>query len=188
MPAGGEDPGRVPSRRSLDTCANQPRLETENAVLAAVVNTAPTDPPVTVRDWPDPTLRAGWVMVRVIRAALNRLDAMTLAERHTLARPAVIGSDAAGVVTAIGAHASAVDQGPSRRHAGQAGASAAHDDGDAGYGGMCRCRRAVARDRDILIGRQCERRLVTRSARQELPATQRTPLPETGMLHDITRQ
>ena len=125
MPAAGEDPGRVPRRRSLDTCANQPRLETENTVLAAVVNTAPTDPPVTVRDWPDPTLRAGWVMVRVIRAALNRLDAMTLAERHTLARPAVIGSDAAGVVTAIGAHASAVDQGPSRRHAGQAGASEA---------------------------------------------------------------
>jgi NADPH:quinone reductase-like Zn-dependent oxidoreductase len=42
------------------------------------------------------------VIVRVLAAALNRLDEMTVAERSDLPAPAVIGSDAAGVVVAVG--------------------------------------------------------------------------------------
>lgn len=57
---------------------------------------------VSVQDWPDPPRRDGEVLVRVVRAAINRLDQMTVDERADLPDPAVIGSDAAGVVEHVG--------------------------------------------------------------------------------------
>ena len=69
---------------------------------AAIVTPHLADPPVSVADWPDPTVPTGWVLVRVIRAALNRNDALWLEARDELPRPSVIGSDAAGVVAAVG--------------------------------------------------------------------------------------
>jgi zinc-binding alcohol dehydrogenase/oxidoreductase len=72
------------------------------SMLASVLNTGRDDPPVSVQQWPVPELQPGWVLIRVVRAALNRLDEMTVAERCELPDPAVIGSDAAGVVVAVG--------------------------------------------------------------------------------------
>lgn len=70
---------------------------------AAVLSPDPNSDPILVREWPDPDVPEGWVLVRLVRAALNRLDAMTVADRESLERPSVIGSDGAGVVVALGA-------------------------------------------------------------------------------------
>lgn len=70
---------------------------------AAVTHPGATDPPVSAEAWPDPDVPAGWVLVRLERAALNRNDRMTLRDRGSLPGPAVIGSDGAGVVAAVGA-------------------------------------------------------------------------------------
>jgi zinc-binding alcohol dehydrogenase/oxidoreductase len=71
-------------------------------MLASVLSTGRHDPPVSVQQWAVPELRPGWVLVRVVHAALNRIDEMTVAARFELPEAAVIGSDAAGVVVAVG--------------------------------------------------------------------------------------
>lgn len=57
---------------------------------------------ISVRDWPYPQPRDGEVVVRVVRAALNRNDQMTVEKRGDLPSPVVIGADAAGVVEEVG--------------------------------------------------------------------------------------
>jgi zinc-binding alcohol dehydrogenase/oxidoreductase len=69
---------------------------------AAVTNTDPDAPPVEVREIEAPTPRAGWLTVRLRRAALNRLDAMLLTARQDEVPGAVFGSDGAGIVAAVG--------------------------------------------------------------------------------------
>jgi zinc-binding alcohol dehydrogenase/oxidoreductase len=71
-------------------------------VLASVLSTVAREPAISVREWPDPSVPAGWVLVRVVCAALNRNDAMTVDERLELSADAVIGSDASGIVVATG--------------------------------------------------------------------------------------
>ena len=69
---------------------------------AAVVSNDPTRTALSVADWPDPTARQGWALVRLKRAALNRLDAMMLQDRAELPGPSIFGSDGAGVVAGLG--------------------------------------------------------------------------------------
>lgn len=69
---------------------------------AAVVSNDPTRTALSVADWPDPTARHGWALVRLKRAALNRLDAMMLQDRAELPGPSIFGSDGAGVVAGVG--------------------------------------------------------------------------------------
>jgi len=69
---------------------------------AAVVETDPTAPPMDVREVPNPQPTRDMVVVRVQRAALNRLDAMMLENRTEEAPGTIFGSDGAGSVTAIG--------------------------------------------------------------------------------------
>ncbi len=70
---------------------------------AIVVDNDPLGPPTSWLDWPDPVARPGWVIVEILAAALNRNDAMTVADRTARDAPAVIGADGAGVIAAIGA-------------------------------------------------------------------------------------
>jgi len=69
---------------------------------AAVVNVGLDQPPVTIQDVQPGPVPAGWATVRLRAAALNRLDAMMLANRATEAPGAVYGSDGAGVVAELG--------------------------------------------------------------------------------------
>lgn len=69
---------------------------------AAVVGTEPEEPPVRVVDVPRPHARGDWVVVRLERASLNRLDAMMLERRTSEAPGAIFGSDGAGVVHELG--------------------------------------------------------------------------------------
>lgn len=69
---------------------------------AAVVNTNLTQSPITVTEVPIPKPKPHWVVVRLRAAALNRLDAMMLADRQGEAPGAIYGSDGAGVVTELG--------------------------------------------------------------------------------------
>ncbi len=69
---------------------------------AAVVVTDLTRPALVVTDVPRPRPSPHWVVVRLRRAALNRLDAMMLADRATEARGQVYGSDGVGVVVDLG--------------------------------------------------------------------------------------
>src|SRR4051812_12174260 len=69
---------------------------------AAVVGTDPAASPLEVRDGPDPQPTGDMVVVRVKRAALNRLDAMMLENRTDEAPGTIFGSDGAGTVAAIG--------------------------------------------------------------------------------------
>lgn len=68
---------------------------------AAVVVTDLTQPPLAVTDVPDPRLAPHWAVVRLRRAALNRLDAMMLADRATEEPGRIYGSDGVGVVEAV---------------------------------------------------------------------------------------
>lgn len=69
---------------------------------AALVSNDPFAPPLTVTEVPTPEPPRGWLRVRLHRAALNRLDAMMLSGRAELERPAIFGSDGAGVVDSLG--------------------------------------------------------------------------------------
>ena len=69
---------------------------------AAVVGTEPQEPPVRVMDVPRPRASGDWVVVRLERASLNRLDAMMLEQRTSEAPGAILGSDGAGVVHELG--------------------------------------------------------------------------------------
>lgn len=69
---------------------------------AAVVSSDPTREALSVTDWPDPVPPDGWALVRLKRAALNRLDAMMLEDRAELPGPSILGSDGAGVVEGLG--------------------------------------------------------------------------------------
>lgn len=69
---------------------------------AAVTTNIATDRPVRVIDWPDPILPAGWALVQLRAAALNRLDRIILDNRLSLPGPSILGSDGAGTVVAIG--------------------------------------------------------------------------------------
>jgi zinc-binding alcohol dehydrogenase/oxidoreductase len=69
---------------------------------AAVVNVDLSLPPVAVRTVDMPALRPYWALVRVHHAALNRLDAMMIANRSDQPPGAVFGSDGAGVVVELG--------------------------------------------------------------------------------------
>ena len=69
---------------------------------AIVVSQDPIQPPLSWLDWPDPIVRPGWVVVELVAAALNRHDAMNVADRTTRKSPSVIGSDGAGEIAAIG--------------------------------------------------------------------------------------
>lgn len=75
---------------------------------AALVSNDPRSTPVEVTDVPTPDPAPGWVLVRLYRAALNRLDAMMIEDRAGLARPAIFGSDGAGVVDTVGPDVSTV--------------------------------------------------------------------------------
>lgn len=78
---------------------------------AAVVSNDTAATPVSVTDVPTPEPRPGWVRVRLHQAALNRLDAMMIATRVELDRPAIFGSDGAGIVDAVGGGVFGVDVG-----------------------------------------------------------------------------
>lgn len=69
---------------------------------AAVLSPRVGTDEVQVREWPEPDVPDGWVLVALRRAALNRLDAMTVADRAALPSRSVIGSDGAGVVRRLG--------------------------------------------------------------------------------------
>lgn len=69
---------------------------------AAVVGTEPQEPPVRVTDVDRPHAGGNWVVVRLERASLNRLDAMMLKHRTAEAAGAIFGSDGAGVVHELG--------------------------------------------------------------------------------------
>jgi NADPH:quinone reductase-like Zn-dependent oxidoreductase len=78
---------------------------------AAVVSNDPAEPALAVVDRPDPELPDGSVLVRLRSAALNRLDQMSIDDRASLDQPAVLGSDGAGVVEAVGASVSGIEVG-----------------------------------------------------------------------------
>ena len=69
---------------------------------AAVVGTEPQEPPVRVMDVARPRASGDWVVVRLERASLNRLDAMMLEQRTSEAPGSIFGSDGAGVVHELG--------------------------------------------------------------------------------------
>lgn len=69
---------------------------------AAVVGTTMHAPALEVRDVPDPMPHDDWVVVRLRRAALNRLDAMMLDARANEAPGTIFGSDGSGVIAAHG--------------------------------------------------------------------------------------
>ena len=69
---------------------------------AAVVNRDLAQPPVAVTEMPRPRPAPYWVVVRLHAAALNRLDAMMLADRQHESVGAIYGADGAGVITALG--------------------------------------------------------------------------------------
>ena len=69
---------------------------------AAVVGTDPAASPLDVREVPDPQATRDMVVVRIKRAALNRLDAMMLANRTEEAPGTIFGSDGAGSVATLG--------------------------------------------------------------------------------------
>ena len=71
---------------------------------AAVIRNNP-DLPITVGDWPQPQIPAGWALVELQRAALNRHDEMSLRDPASLPGPSILGSDGAGVVAALGSGA-----------------------------------------------------------------------------------
>ena len=71
---------------------------------AAVIGTNETEAPVRVVDVPQPRAVGDWVVVRLKRAALNRLDAMMLEGRTSEAPGTIFGSDGAGVIHEIGPH------------------------------------------------------------------------------------
>lgn len=78
---------------------------------AAIMNPDLGAPALRVGDWADPQPRPGWVLVRVASAGLNRNDVLWLRDRHELPAPAVIGSDAAGTVVALGDGVTGVEMG-----------------------------------------------------------------------------
>jgi zinc-binding alcohol dehydrogenase/oxidoreductase len=80
-------------------------------VRAALVDNDTTHPALRVVDVPPPVPGWGEVLVELEKAALNRLDAMTLAERGLLGAPTILGSDGAGIVRQVGAGATGVDVG-----------------------------------------------------------------------------
>jgi len=69
---------------------------------AAVINNQPDSPGITVQDWPEPEIPAGWALVELRRAALNRHEEMSLRDPASLPGPSILGSDGAGVVAALG--------------------------------------------------------------------------------------
>jgi NADPH:quinone reductase-like Zn-dependent oxidoreductase len=69
---------------------------------AVVLHPDPFRSPLSVQDWPRPVVPPGWVLVRLKRAALNRLDEMTVRDRSDFNSPVVIGSDGAGVIVELG--------------------------------------------------------------------------------------
>jgi zinc-binding alcohol dehydrogenase/oxidoreductase len=71
-------------------------------VKAAVVNPESSPVPVEVREVADPLPEAEYVVVRLERAALNRMDAMALADATKEPPGAILGSDGAGTVAAVG--------------------------------------------------------------------------------------
>lgn len=78
---------------------------------AALVDNDITNPALRVADVPTPVPGWGEVLVELEKAALNRLDAMTLAGRELLGVSAILGSDGAGIVRQVGAGATGVDVG-----------------------------------------------------------------------------
>lgn len=69
---------------------------------AAVVGPDPAASPLDIRDVPEPQPTGDLVVVRLMRAALNRLDAMMLENRTDEAPGTIFGSDGAGIVAALG--------------------------------------------------------------------------------------
>ena len=68
---------------------------------AAVLTPDLSQPPLSVEDWPLPAVPDGWVLVKLKRAALNRLDEMTVRDRADFTTPVVIGSDGAGTIAQV---------------------------------------------------------------------------------------
>jgi NADPH:quinone reductase-like Zn-dependent oxidoreductase len=64
---------------------------------AAVLTPDLSQPPISVAEWPTPGVPDGWVLVKLKRAALNRLDEMTVRDRADFKSPVYIGSYGAGV-------------------------------------------------------------------------------------------
>jgi NADPH:quinone reductase-like Zn-dependent oxidoreductase len=69
---------------------------------AALVVADPSSCPVEVGDVPTPAPDPHWVVVRLRRAALNRLDAMLLESRDGQVAGAILGADGAGVIASVG--------------------------------------------------------------------------------------
>lgn len=78
---------------------------------AAVVSNRSAAPVLRVTEWRDPQIPDGWALVRLRRAALNRVDEMMLRARHDLPGPSILGADGAGVVVGLGAGASGPEVG-----------------------------------------------------------------------------
>src|SRR5215217_7227018 len=70
---------------------------------AAVIRNQADSPVIDVTGWRDPEILQGWALVRLHRAALNRLDEMMLRSRVDLPGPSILGADGAGVVAGVGA-------------------------------------------------------------------------------------
>lgn len=78
---------------------------------AVVVDPHPSCPPLRVTDHPEPVLRAGWAIVRVLRASVNRNDLSLIRQRRFLTESAIPGSDGVGTVAAVGQGVSGLDVG-----------------------------------------------------------------------------
>lgn len=80
-------------------------------MLAAVTSPNLSEQPLRLMEVPEPTLRPGWVTVRLHASALNRLDRMLLDDRPSLGRQSILGSDGAGIVAELGDGVAGVDVG-----------------------------------------------------------------------------
>lgn len=69
---------------------------------AAVIGTKANEEPVSVIDVPQPQATGDWAVVRLHRAALNRLDAMMLHGRTGEEPGTIFGSDGAGIIHELG--------------------------------------------------------------------------------------
>lgn len=73
------------------------------AMRAAILRSHGGPEAIEPGDWPDPEPGPGEVLIEVVCAALNRRDVWIRRNPARVERPFVLGSDAAGVVAALGA-------------------------------------------------------------------------------------
>ncbi len=72
------------------------------AMRAAILRSHGGPEAIEPGDWPDPEPGPGEVLIEVVTASLNRRDVWIRRSPARVERPVVLGSDAAGVVAAVG--------------------------------------------------------------------------------------